>query len=401
MPDGGAAVERARALAESFRSGAGSRDASRVYPDEQVDALKQSGLLALFVPEEHGGLAADYRTATEVFATIAEADPNLAHIPQAHHCAVELLKITPDQRVTDWLFPKILSGALVSSAYVDRGHQRKIDDVAGATLEHRYGNWRLNGAKFYVTGSRWADVLYGPVTVTGEIPAGVLPAGATKAVVWLDADTPGIRVEDDWDGMGQRLTASGSVVFEDVDVAPDRIIPDDLAPESLDNYYGSHAQILFCAIQLGIARAALSDTLHYVNAAGRPWIHSGVSSATQDPYILHHVGELDVLVEGAAALLDRAADALDACRAHRAPARRDIATVAVARAKIATTEAAIRTTNELFRICGTRSTRSQWGFDRHWRNARTLTLHDPVDYKYRLIGDYLLNGTPPPISGWT
>jgi alkylation response protein AidB-like acyl-CoA dehydrogenase len=141
--------------------------------------------------------------------------------------------------------------------------------------------------------------------------------------------------------------------------------------------------------------------VHYVRSEGRAWIHSGVASPTEDPYILHHVGELDVAIESAASLLDRACDALDECRVTRATHDRDVATVAVSRAKIGTNDAALRATSELFKICGTRSTLGNWGFDRHWRNARTLTLHDPVDYKYRLIGEYVLNRTPPPVSGWT
>lgn len=248
-------LDRAQSLAASFAENAAARDAGRVYPDREVARLKESGLLALFVPQRYGGIDADYRTATEVFAILAEADPNIAHIPQAHHCAVELLKLSGAEKVMEWLFPRVVEGKLISSAYVDRGHARKINDVAGVTLRCERGEWWVSGAKFYVTGSRWADILYGPVTVV--CPDGVLPTGANSAVVWLDADAPGVTVEDDWDAMGQRTTASGSVVFEDVPIRADRIISNDLSPDSPNNYYGAHAQIIFCAIQLGIrARCA-------------------------------------------------------------------------------------------------------------------------------------------------
>ncbi len=47
---------------------------------------------------------------------------------------------------------------------------------------------------------------------------------------------------------------------------------------------------------------------------------------------------------------------------------------------------------------GARSTLAQLGSDRYWRDVRTLTLHDPVDYKARMIGARALTGAIPPIG---
>ena len=75
--------------------------------------------------------------------------------------------------------------------------------------------------------------------------------------------------------------------------------------------------------------------------------------------------------------------------------------VKVAEAKVLTTEIAILATNKLHELGGTRSTLGQYNFDRHWRNARTHTLHDPVRWKYFHVGNHLLNGVAPPRHAWS
>lgn len=396
------AVDIARELGERFAEGAAERDAERRYPDEEVRLLKESGLNALFVPQRYGGFDADYRTAARVFAALGEGDPSLAHIPQAHHCGIEMLKFVGDEALMDKFFPRVAErGDLVTNAYVDKNTKQKIDEF-NVPLRREGDGYVLNGEKFYVTGSRWADAFFVPVRADFESGDPELE-DAKQAMIWCEADAPGVTIEDDWDGMGQRLTASGTVIFEDTPIEPDCMLGSAVL-ESTDvpnNYLGSHAQFIFCGIFVGIARAALRDATSYVRSDARPWIHSGVASASEDPYILYQVGGLDIEIEAAEALLDRAADALDRARSSGEPADRDAASAAVARAKVATSDAALHTTHEMFELCGTRSTRSKWHFDRHWRNARTLSLHDPNHYKYKLIGDYVVNGASPPISGWS
>jgi alkylation response protein AidB-like acyl-CoA dehydrogenase len=77
------------------------------------------------------------------------------------------------------------------------------------------------------------------------------------------------------------------------------------------------------------------------------------------------------------------------------------AQIAVAESKILSTELAIDAANKLFELGGTRSTLVSHGLDRHWRNARTHTLHDPVRWKYSIIGNYHLNGVNPPLHAWS
>jgi len=391
-------VEIAKDLAARIAPTAAARDADREPLDAEVQLLKDSGLLSLFVPRRFGGLDANYRTALTAISIVAEANPNIAHIPQAHHCGVELLRFAEAVPPQEYYFPRIVAeGLLIPSAYSEIGTRTATDYKTVLTPKHD-GSYTLDGEKFYVTGSRWGDAFFVPALIAGS---DLTDGQSSLAVSFVDADAPGITVAGDWDAMGQRGTASGSVSLRGVPVNPEFVLTGDLGGASAYDYTGAHAQIIFCAIYLGTARAALRDAIGYVRERARPWIHSTAETAAADPYIAHHVGSLDVMIEAGEALLDRAADALDIARAELTAEAREAAAVAVSRAKVASSEAAVRVTNDIFQICGSGSTRAKWAFDRHWRNMRTLTLHDPVDYKYKILGDYRLTGAPPPISGWS
>ncbi len=77
------------------------------------------------------------------------------------------------------------------------------------------------------------------------------------------------------------------------------------------------------------------------------------------------------------------------------------AQIAVAESKIFSTETSLLAGSKLFELAGTRSVLAEHNLDRHWRNARTHTLHDPVRWKYAILGNYHLNGVNPPLHAWS
>jgi alkylation response protein AidB-like acyl-CoA dehydrogenase len=159
------------------------------------------------------------------------------------------------------------------------------------------------------------------------------------------------------------------------------------------------AQILHTALDLGIGHGAFKATLPFVREHGRAWIDSGVSKATDDPLLLDRLGDVYVRLRAADLLLARSADFVDRARANPGEETVAAASVAVAEAKVASTKASLLAATRLFELGGTRSTLREFGLDRYWRNVRTHTLHDPVRWKYRFIGDYVLNGKKPPRNG--
>lgn len=210
--------------------------------------------------------------------------------------------------------------------------------------------------------------------------------------------TPGLAVVDDWDGLGRRTTASGTVRLEGVRVPADRVLPHHLTFEG-PQLHGAVAQLLHAAIDAGIAGAALTEAARFVRTESRPWFESGVDSAAEDPLLIQRFGELSLQVGAAKALLGDAARAVDTARADLTDDTAAEASVAVAAAKVLAAQAAVEVSAALFEVAGTRSAADSLDLHRFWRDARTHTLHDPVRWKIEHIGRYVLNRTRPPRHG--
>lgn len=379
-------------LAEDFRSAAAARDADRVLPHRQVAALKASGLLAISVPTEFGGPGAPAPVVAEVFRLLADADPSLAQIPQSHFTLVELLRLQGTVAQQKFFFTQVLDGALLANAQVERGpHPVTVD---ATTLRSVGSDFVLDGRKFYCTGSLFGDWLAVRASVD---PVGVPNESTPKAFSFVPADAHGVTVVDDWDGMGQRTTASGTVVLDAVAVPAEHVVPFTPVFDTV-TLYGTRAQLVHAAIDVGIATGALDEGVRQA-ARARPHFEAGVGTAAQDPTLIAVAGELTVTVRAAQALLAEAAVKIDAAHDDLTEDSAAQASVAVAVAKVAAARAALDASSTLFELGGTRSATGAANLSRYWRDARTHTLHDATRWKLQHIGRYTLSGTKPPRHG--
>lgn len=381
------AVATARELAAEFAAYAAARDLNRELPHEQVEEFYRSGLGAVIIPREYGGTGVSAATIAEIFATISAADPSLGQIPQNHTAFLELLRYSGDEPQKRKFFALALQGASFGNALAER-HGKTTKDIS-TKLTRRGEDYVLNGQKFYATGALFSTfVPIGAVDDDGRIYRVVVPRNA-----------PGLTIIDDWNGMGQRTTASGTVTLENVFIPADHVIQVHQFAAS-PNLYGATSQIIQAAIDLGIARAAIAETIAFVKTRARPWMDSGKDTAAEDPFIISQIGKLEISLHAAEAMLERAGETIDASRLALDAAAQTKSSIAVAEAKVLTTEIAIEATNKLFELGGTRSAMADLNLDRHWRNARTHTLHDPVRWKFYAVGNYHLNGAPPPKHAW-
>jgi alkylation response protein AidB-like acyl-CoA dehydrogenase len=239
---------------------------------------------------------------------------------------------------------------------------------------------------------------------TGALFSQFVPVGAVDEQgrlyrVVVERTAPGLSITDDWSGIGQRTTASGTLTLENVTVPERHVIA---VHEFADQptLYGPVSQIIHVGIDLGIARAALAETVAFVRTRSRPWIDSGKETAAEDPFTISEIGDLTIRLHAAEALTRRAGEAIDAARTALDDDALARVSIAVAEAKVLTTEIAVDAGSTLFELSGTRSIRAEQNLDRHWRNARTHTLHDPVRWKYFAVGNYHLNGTRPNRHAW-
>ena len=388
------AVEVARTLAAEFAPGAAERDRERRMPVEEVERLKESGLLSLTVPTLFGGPGLPPSVVSKVFAILAGADPNIAQVVHSHFVYCNLIRVSADATQQTALFDRVLNGRLIANAQAERSGPTAMD-VATTLSLHSDGRLVLTGTKYYCTGSPFADIVAVLAELDDATGATGLPVG--QCIAFLPAGTHGLRVLDDWDAVGQRVTGSGTVVLDRVEVRRRWVVPR-TAFES-PNGYGAFAQLLHASIDVGIARAALTDAAEFVCTRSRPWFEAGVERAEDDPLTVQRFGELEVDLVAADAVLERAQRAVDAVFADPGEDLATRASLDVAVAKVLAERAAVGLASSMFEVCGTRAVGPDAGLDRHWRNARTHTLHDPVRWKFQHLGRHALTGQAPPRHG--
>lgn len=382
------ALEAAHALAAVAREHAAKRDQQRKLPWSLIEAFTQSGLGSISIPREFGGPQVSYVTLAEVFAIISAADPALGQIPQNQVGILNLILNTATQAQKEQLFGSVLQGWRIGNAGPERGSKNTLDLKARITADG--DAFVINGQKFYSTGALFAH----------WIAVKALNEAGKQVIAFVQRATPGLRVVDDWSGFGQRTTASGTVLLNNVRVDADLVVDNWRLNES-PNIQGAVSQLIQAAIDLGIAREAIADTVRFVRERSRPWIDAKVERNSDDPYVIADIGKLSIELHAAEALLRKAGRVLDEVSASRVDAQAAArASIAVAEAKVLSTELSLLASEKLFELSGSRATLAEFNLDRHWRNARVHTLHDPVRWKYHAIGAYRLNGTLPARHSW-
>nr|WP_235831548.1 SfnB family sulfur acquisition oxidoreductase [Gordonia zhaorongruii] len=380
-----AAIETARVLAPAFAADASARDVGKSLPFDQVEALSSSGLLAITVPAEFGGPDLPAATVATVIATIAAADASLAQIPHSHFVFLDAARRVGSIELQRSLFRRVLAGERIANAQTERGGATVLDDAT--RLRRKDGELVVSGTKYYCTGAVFADIL--AVRALG-------PDGGT-VIVYVPADSDGVTIDSDWDALGQRTTSSGSVVLDDVVVDPGLLL-DFTSIFAQRSTYGTRAQLLHAAIDVGVARGAL-DTIGRLAEKARPWFEAGVDRAADDPLLIAQAGDLELAVRAAESLLATAGARIQDAETAPGPSAFTEAALATAAAKVSAGRAARRAGSEIFDFGGTRTAAASANLSRYWRDARTHTLHDPERWKLQHLGAWALDRLRPPSHG--
>jgi SfnB family sulfur acquisition oxidoreductase len=380
------AIAVATDIAAALAEGAATRDRERVLPAKELELLSDAGLFAITVPKAYGGAGVGAGTVARVIALLSGADGSIGQIPQNHFFMLEALRLQGTEEQKRFFYGRVLAGERFFNALSEKGTKTAHDHATRLSLTR--DGYRLNGRKFYSTGVLFAHWI--AVVANDEADRSTL--------AFVPRDTPGITVIDDWTGFGQRTTGSGSTHLENVPVHPFGVF-DFAALFEQPTPMGPFAQIMHAAVEQGIAEAALAETVRFVRTVSRPTRDSGVEKASLDPYVIAIAGEMKIRTDASGALLDRAGLFVDAATADPTVDTVAAASVAVAEAKVATTDSALFVSSKLIELGGSSATLAAHDLDRYWRNARTHTVHDPVRWKYKFIGDYWLNGIRPPRHG--
>jgi len=372
-------LETAERLAGEFARTAVERDKRGGTAKNERDLLRGSGLLNLLVPKKEGGLGASWPEILGIVRLFARVDSSIAHLFGFQHLMLATVELFGSEEQRHHYFTET-----VRHSWFWGNALNPLDVNTRSSFKD--GRRVINGRKGFCSGATDADALIVSATEPGNprLLIGAIPVPRV-----------GLTVHQDWDNMGQRQTDSGSVDFQDVVLHEDECLR---SPGPLGSVRASLrpcvAQLIFSNIFLGIAEGAFAEARNYTLAQTRPWMTSGVASPQEDPYILHHYGDLFVQLQAAKLLTDRAAETFQRAwetgeaitENHRGRVSLDIAA-----AKVVTTRTGLDVTSRIFEVMGSRSTTAAARLDRYWRNIRTQTLHDPVDYKLHELGDWALN----------
>jgi alkylation response protein AidB-like acyl-CoA dehydrogenase len=377
--------QRAANLLLVIGVGAAQRERARELPYAQIRRLARSQLLTFRVPTSHAGPGSSVHEVMQFVIDLAAVDSNIAQALRPSFGFVESLLAGGAADERDTWFPRLLGGGIVGNA----GWEIGVPNGEIRTRITRQGDRLVvNGSKFYSTGTLYAD----------WIGATALDDNAERVSFVLPRDRDGLRLVDDFDGVGQRLTASGTTNFDNVTVHPEEICRG--PAHGRRSPVTAFLQLYLGAVEAGIARNALTDAVVFARHHARPIAHSTTRRSVEDPYVQYAVGEMSAAAYAAEAAVLRAAHAID--RAWEADLRPNLLTAAaveVAQAQFVAANAALKAAELVFDVGGGSATAREHDLDRHWRNARTVANHNPLHWKAAVVGAYRLTGAEPPSNG--
>jgi alkylation response protein AidB-like acyl-CoA dehydrogenase len=380
-----AALAGLPALAQAIGEDAAQREVRRELPYDRFALFRESGLGVLRFPVEWGGLGGSLEDLFQVIATLAAHESNVAHALRIHFDLTEQLLLSPRSAFNDTQIERVRGGAIFGGASTELGTSRPGEIVT--KLVRDGAHFRVTGRKYYSTGTAFSD--YARINVQDQNDENVS--------IVIPVSREGLKVLDDWDGMGQRMTASGSLVLDNV-----QVFSHEIAARGYTTLAGRHGgalrQLHLVAVAAGIVRNVFADARRYVTQYGRPVLHSPAPSAREDGFVQQVVGDLaahslsiDALITQNARTLDRSAHAIQTGAAN-AEALVLEGALATAKTQLVVSKLALYAGERLFEIGGASATGRTHNFDRHWRNLRTIFSHNPLLHKARVIGDYELNG---------
>jgi len=391
------ALQTARSVAATIAAGVVERELTGTWPEQELRQVAASGLLGIIVPAAHGGPDLPQSTAVEVLRILSQADSAVGQLLLSHFVLSAAIQGLEGADPAPRIYRDVLDGAQIGNATVERGTRTSVERLTTVTRRDD-DTWVLNGKKFYATGALGATW----IGVAARIPDTEPSHGAT---VFVQPADPGVSLNlDRWMSFGQRGTASGEVVLDQVVVDDEFVIDEGPDPDPVTappSVLGAFDQALHAAVDIGIARAALEDGARFVTTKTRPWFEAGVDSAAEEPHVVRRFGELTARLYALEALLARGAGLVDEALAAPELTREAAASASlnIAAAKALAQEFAVEIASGVFELAGASATDAGYALDRHWRNVRVHSLHDPARWKYVHLGNHTLFGTNPPRLG--
>ncbi|MFK0402400.1 hypothetical protein ACIQTT_08740 [Microbacterium sp. NPDC090225] len=349
-----------------------------------VRELARLGLTAARLPVAAGGAGLTYPQLVDLQILLGRADANVTQSLRTHFTTSDRAARAIARGETDAATAEIAAGLLFAGATTEGAGE--IGTVGTTLRTDADGILRLNGRKAYATGTGYADRI--SVLASDE--------DGRHLVAIVAADAEGVVLHDDWDGVGQRLTTSGTVEFTDVVVDPERVrVGEGSRADRLGNL-DAVLQLTHLATLAGIALRTRDDAIAWLRSRTRNFSHASTVVPADDPQLQERIGTLDGLAQTVVASVRTAATLLGADLERPLAEQTGDGHLAVTRAQITVPALVQQAAQSVFDLGGGSLVDGRLALDRHWRNARTLSNHNPVHLKARALGERALVGSDLP-----
>jgi alkylation response protein AidB-like acyl-CoA dehydrogenase len=349
----GDVVARVEELVPGMQKRADVHDREGSLPVEDLDELRAAGLFGLLVPERLGGLGLSFADYADVAMALAAGNAATALVFNMHASVTGALALTDDGLAREFGVPdryfaarddvlrSAADGRFFAVAMSERGAGSRLSQVR-TTYDPVEGGWHLSGTKTFCSGAGYADAYLVAARRGDVVSQFLVPAG------------PGVRIEETWDALGMRATASNDVHL-DVDVDPDALLG------GVEGLALLVAQVMpqwlvasYAAVYAGLAAAAVAAAADYASGRGLDRL----------PSVRARLGRADASAAAAAATVRTMARAVD--EAPGEPATNQW----VWRAKLVAADTAATVAASVLEACGAAATRRGSTLERLYRDAR-------------------------------
>lgn len=373
-----------RPIFEKIAAGALAREQQRILPFEQIEWLKQAGFGAVRVPVRYGGEGLSLPQLFQLLTELAKADSNIVQALRGHFAFVEDRLIAHKTQSQQIWFQRFIAGDLVGNAWTEVGSVQ-IGDVITRVTQNSVGQRIVSGEKYYSTGSIFSDWI--DLFAFDEV-------SQQNVIAAISRHAQGVEIKDDWDGFGQKTTGSGTITIDQVEVPISHILPFDQRFKYQTAFY----QVIHLATLSGIAYAAVETFSQEVRDRKRIFSHGNADLVRHDPQVLQVIGKASAQAYASEAITQRTAEALqraylshfaeDGEKEHQANIDAELES---AQGQVVIAELVLGLTSQLFNALSASAASTSKQLDRFWRNARTVSSHNPLIYKEKAIGDWEVN----------
>jgi alkylation response protein AidB-like acyl-CoA dehydrogenase len=338
---------------------ANNRNAQGAIPDLEIERLRESGLLALVIPQEYGGVGATWGEALKIVRELSQGDALIGQLYGNHLNLTVLAHVsgTPEQKERYYRYT-----AQNNSFWANAINTWDT----GFKIVPEGENFRLNGAKNVDAVVAAADLrVFSAVQDGMEEPFFFI----------IPSDRESVISNNEQNNFGHQ-TNSSSFTFKNVLIKKEEVLASSNPSNSaFCTFLGIIAQLTKTHVHLGVARSALEAAQEYGTTVNNSWSTSEIDSTIKDAYVSGIYTNLWIELNTAIRLAEQVADMVQVAWEKEftlTHEEREEVAIAVFSAEAFATRIGLDISNCIFELIGTPTKDTKYSFERYWRDLHSF-----------------------------